>query len=93
MLRIPRFLDEGAGATVDHKDEGTGPVGLFFGFWVGWAGGVAGCGVDVGGVAEVGVGVVDVLGDGAAVGGAAEEGFAVVVALVSEESFGDLMGE
>ena len=88
MLGIPRFLDEGARSSIGHEDKGGRPDFLPVGFGVFGTGGPAGGGV--GGLAEVCVGVVDVLGDGASVGRGAEEGFAVAVASLFKEAFGYL---
>jgi hypothetical protein len=88
MLGIPRFLNEGARSPIGHEDEGGRPGFLPVGVRVFGTGGPAGGGV--GGLADVCVGVVDVLGDGASVGRGAEEGFAVAVASVFKEAFGYL---
>ncbi len=66
MLRITGFLYEGACAAIGHQDEGNRP-----GFVVG-AGGISLGGVYLLRIAQVGIGVVDILGDGSAVGRAAE---------------------
>ena len=72
MLGVSGLLDKGTGTAVGHEDEWGWPGFGFVGFGVCGPGGVSGGRVDFGGVAEVGVGVVYVLGNGSAVGWAAE---------------------
>ena len=88
-LRVANFLDEGASSSIDHEDEGGGP-GEHFTVVVHGANGVSRAGIGGGGVTEVGIGVIEGLGDGTSVRGDAEEGFAVVVAGLFVEGFGDL---
>jgi len=69
MLGVSYLLDEGAGSTIDHEDEGLSRGGE--GVAVEWTG------------AEVVVGVLEEGLDGASVGGDAEECFTVFEAVVS----------
>ena len=81
MLGIPRLLDKRACAAIGHEDEGTGPFLLSVGFGVGGSRGIAGAFVDAGGIAEVGICVIDILSNASAIRRVAEECLAVIVSV------------
>jgi len=81
MLGITRLLNKRACTAIGHEDEGTGPFLLSVGFRIDGSRGVAGAFVDVSGITEVGICVIDILSNASAIRRVAEECLTVIVSV------------